>query len=458
MSHQPSAVGITPSIFKAYDVRGLYPSEINEDAARMIGRGFVAYLEARRIAVSHDMRLSSPSLAAAFVEGARAQGADVVDYGMMGTDMLYFAVARDGHDGGAQITASHNPKEYNGIKLVRKEAFPLSGDAGIGDIRDMIAAGRLPAPAREPGSLSHADVVDDYVRHVLSFIDPAIIKPFNVVLDAGNGIAGFVAPKLFVNLPCRIDALCFEVDGTFPNHEANPLIEENRRDITARVLETKADIGIAWDGDADRCFFIDGAGEFIAGDFITALLAEAFLIKHPGAKVVYDVRASYAVKDTVAKYGGTALMNRVGHAFFKRRMREENAIFGGEVTGHYYFRDNFYADNGFIPALLILELMSRKGQTLGELLAPLRSKYFISGEINTRVADMRIVREKLDGLSARYQAGRVYSLDGISVEFPDWHFNVRASNTEPMLRLNLEAVTPGLMAEKRDEILAFIRA
>ncbi len=458
MSHQPSAVGITPSIFKAYDVRGLYPSEINEDAARMIGRGFVAYLEARRIAVSHDMRLSSPSLAAAFVEGARAQGADVVDYGMMGTDMLYFAVARDGHDGGAQITASHNPKEYNGIKLVRKEAFPLSGDAGIGDIRDMIAAGRLPAPAREPGSLSHADVVDDYVRHVLSFIDPAIIKPFNVVLDAGNGIAGFVAPKLFVNLPCRIDALCFEVDGTFPNHEANPLIEENRRDITARVLETKADIGIAWDGDADRCFFIDGAGEFIAGDFITALLAEAFLIKHPGAKVVYDVRASYAVKDTVAKYGGTALMNRVGHAFFKRRMREENAIFGGEVTGHYYFRDNFYADNGFIPALLILELMSRKGQTLGELLAPLRSKYFISGEINTRVADMRIVQEKLDGLSARYQAGRVYSLDGISVEFPDWHFNVRASNTEPMLRLNLEAVTPGLMAEKRDEILAFIRA
>jgi phosphomannomutase len=458
MSHQPSAVGITPSIFKAYDVRGLYPSEINEDAARMIGRGFVAYLEARRIAVSHDMRLSSPSLAAAFVEGARAQGADVVDYGMMGTDMLYFAVARDGHDGGAQITASHNPKEYNGIKLVRKEAFPLSGDAGIGDIRDMIAAGRLPAPAREPGSLSHADVVDDYVRHVLSFIDPAIIKPFNVVLDAGNGIAGFVAPKLFVNLPCRIDALCFEVDGTFPNHEANPLIEENRRDITARVLETKADIGIAWDGDADRCFFIDGAGEFIAGDFITALLAEAFLIKHPGAKVVYDVRASYAVKDTVAKYGGTALMNRVGHAFFKRRMREENAIFGGEVTGHYYFRDNFYADNGFIPALLILELMSRKGQTLGELLAPLRSKYFISSEINTRVADMRIVQEKLDGLSARYQAGRVYSLDGISVEFPDWHFNVRASNTEPMLRLNLEAVTPGLMAEKRDEILAFIRA
>ena len=458
MSQHSSTVGINPSIFKAYDVRGLYPSEVNEDAARQIGRGFVAYLGARRIAVSRDMRLSSPALAAAFIGGARAQGADVVDYGMMGTDMLYFAVARDGHDGGAQITASHNPKEYNGIKMVRQEAFPLSGDAGIGDIRDTIAAGTLPAPANQPGGLSTANVVDDYATHVLSFIDPSIVKPFNVVLDAGNGIAGFVAPKLFASLPCRVDALCFEVDGTFPNHEANPLIEENRRDITERVVQTRADVGIAWDGDADRCFFLDGAGEFIAGDFITALLAEAFLIKHPGAKVVYDVRASYAVKDTVAKYGGTALMNRVGHAFFKRRMREENAIFGGEVTGHYYFRDNFYADNGFIPALLILELMSRKGRTLRELLAPLREKYFISGEINTRVADMRIVQEKLDGLSARYQTGRVYSIDGVSAEFPDWHFNVRATNTEPMLRLNLEAVTRELMEQKRDEILAFIRS
>jgi phosphomannomutase len=448
---------INSSIFKAYDVRGLYPSEVNEDAARLIGRAFVAYLEARRIAVSRDMRLSSPSVAAAFIEGAREQGADVVDYGLMGTDMMYFAVARDGHDGGAQITASHNPKEYNGIKLVRREAFPLSGDAGIGDIRDMIASGRLPPTAARVGSLSRSDIVNDYVEHVLSFIDVSVIKPFNVVLDAGNGIAGLVAPKLFQQLPTRVTALCFEVDGTFPNHEANPLIEENRRDIVERVKRDGADIGIAWDGDADRCFFIDGTGEFIAGDFITALLAEAFLLKHPGAKIVYDVRASYAVKDTAAKYGGTALMNRVGHAFFKRRMREEGAIFGGEVTGHYYFRDNFYADNGFIPALLILELMSRKGQTLRELLQPLREQYFISGEINTRVGDMGKVQEKLDGLAARYTNGRVYTLDGISAEFPDWHFNVRPSNTEPMLRLNLEATTPELMEQKRDEVLQFIR-
>jgi phosphomannomutase len=448
---------INPSIFKAYDVRGLYPSEVNEEAARLIGRAFVAYLDAKRIAVSRDMRTSSPAVAAAFIDGAREQGADVVDYGMMGTDMMYFAVARDGHDGGAMITASHNPKEYNGIKLVRREAFPLSGDAGIGEIRDMIAAGTIPPAAARPGGLSTKDVVEDYVEHVLSFIDPSIIKPFHVVLDAGNGIAGMVAPKLFARLPCRVTELCFEVDGTFPNHEANPLIEENRRDIVERVVKDKADIGIAWDGDADRCFFIDGTGDFISGDFVTALLAEAFLLKHPGAKIVYDLRASYAVKDIVAKYGGTALMNRVGHAFFKRRMREEGAIFGGEVTGHYYFRDNFYADNGFIPALLILELMSRKGQTLHELLAPLRERYFISGEINTKVSDMAAVQAKIDGLAARYTDGRTYTMDGVSVEYPDWHFNVRPSNTEPLLRLNLEATTPELMAEKRDEVLAFIR-
>jgi phosphomannomutase len=449
---------INPSIFKAYDVRGLYPSEVNEDAARQIGGGFVAYLGAKRIAVSRDMRLSSPSVAAAFIDGATEQGADVVDYGMNGTDMMYFAVARDGLDGGVQITASHNPKEYNGIKMVRREAFPLSGEAGIGDIRDMIEAGTIPPPAATRGTVTTKAILDDYVNHVMSFIDTSIIKPFNVVLDAGNGIAGMVAPRLFERLPVKRTELCFEVDGTFPNHEANPLIEENRRDIVERVVAEKADIGIAWDGDADRCFFIDGSGEFIAGDFVTALLAEAFLIKNPGAKVVYDVRASYAVKDMVAKYGGTALMNRVGHAFFKQRMREEQAIFGGEVTGHYYFRDYYYADNGFIPALLILELMSRKGMTLRDLLAPLREKYFISGEINTKLSDMSLIPAKLDGLARKYTDGRVYSLDGISAEYPDWHFNVRASNTEPMLRLNLEATTAELMERKRDEVLAFIRA
>jgi phosphomannomutase len=451
-------MNLNPDIFKAYDVRGVYPGEVNEDAARAIGAAFVVYLQAKRIGVSRDMRLSSPTMAAAFIDGATSQGADVVDYGMMATDMLYFAVATDGLDGGVQITASHNPKQYNGMKMVRKDAWPLSGEEGLKEIREMIAANQVPPAAARRGTVTTRNVLDAYVTHVMSFIDPSVIKPFNVVLDAGSGMGGLVAPRLFDLLPCKTTRLCFEVDGRFPNHEANPLIEENRKDIVARVVAEKADIGIAWDGDADRCFFIDGTGAFVSGDFITALLAEAFLLKHPGATVIYDLRASYAVKDTVARLGGTSLMNRVGHAFFKKRMRETNGIFGGEVTGHYYFRDNFFADNGFIPALLILELMSKKGQSLHELLRPLAEKYFISGEINTKLQNMDQVAPRLVALAARYAgAPNVYELDGISIVYPDWHFNVRASNTEPLLRLNLEATTEEKMAEKRDEVLALIR-
>ncbi len=445
------------SIFKAYDIRGIYPGEIDEEAARAIGAGFAAYLGARRIAVGRDMRLSSPALAAAFIDGATSQGTDVVDYGMIPTDMLYFAVARDGHDGGVEVTASHNPKQYNGLKMVRKEALPLSGDAGIGDIRDMIANNRLPPAAARRGQVTPADALDRYVEHVMSFIDPSLVKPFNVVLDAGSGMGGLIAPKLFERLPCRTTRLCFEIDGRFPNHEANPLIEENRQDIVEAVLAQKADIGIAWDGDADRCFFIDGTGEFVSGDFVTALLAEAFLLRHPGASVVYDLRASHAVRDTVARYGGTALMNRVGHAFIKQRMRDSQAIFGGEVTGHYYFRDNFYADNGFIPALLMLELMSKKAKSLQQLLDPLRREYFISGEINTKLAGMDAVPATLERIAARYGDGGQANLDGLSVEYDDWHFNVRPSNTDPVLRLNLEAKTPEMMAARRDEVLAIIR-
>jgi phosphomannomutase len=449
---------LNPGIFKAYDVRGLYPEEIHEDGARAIGRAFVAYLNAERIGIGRDMRLSSPALAAAFIEGATAQGADVVDFGMVPTDLLYFAVASEGLDGGVEVTASHNPKQYNGMKMVRRGAFALSGDAGIDAIRDMIGTAGIPAPSRPRGEITQKDLVDAYVRHVTSFIDPGIIKPFTVVLDAGSGMGGLIAPRLFDNLPCVTTRLCFEIDGRFPNHEANPLIEENRRDIVERVVAERADIGIAWDGDADRCFFIDGAGDFVPGDFVTALLAEAFLRKHPGASIVYDLRASHAVKDVVAQFGGQSFMNRVGHAFFKTRMRETNAIFGGEVTGHYYFRDNFYADNGFIPALLMLELMSKRGESLRDLLEPLRSRYFISGEINTRLASMDDVPEKLQAIAAKYADGHQYKLDGISVEYSDWHFNVRPSNTEPLLRLNLEATTPDMMAAKRDELLALIRA
>ena len=470
---------IAADIFKAYDVRGVYPSEVNEEGARAIGAAFVAYLRRgegapgvsnpKRIAIGRDMRLSSPALAAAFIDGATSQGCDIVDYGMISTDMLYFAVAHDRgagapgvddvpHDGGVMVTASHNPRQYNGLKMVREHAFPLSGDAGIGDIRDMVVGDKIPAATAKRGTVTTKDVLNAYVDHVMGFIDPSVIKPFNVVLDAGSGMGGLVAPKLFDRLPCRTTRLCFDIDGRFPNHEANPLIEENRKDIVERVVREKADIGIAWDGDADRCFFIDGRGEFISGDFITALLSEAFLLKHPGSKVIYDLRASFAVRDTAAKYGSEALMNRVGHAFFKRRMRETNAIFGGEVTGHYYFRDNFYADNGFIPALLMLELMSKKGQSLEELVRPLEAKYFISGEINTKLASMDLVPRKLDTIAAKYGDAKQYKLDGLSVEYPDWHFNVRPSNTEPLLRLNLEATTSQMMAAKRDEVLTLIRS
>jgi len=448
---------INTEIFKAYDVRGLYPGEINEEVARQIGRGFVAYLGASRIGVSRDMRLSSPGIAAAFIQGAREQGADVTDYGMLGTDMLYFGVVKDELEGGAQITASHNPKQYNGVKMVRSGALPLSGDEGLGEIRDMIVNGTLPPISATPGSVAPRNLIFEYIDKVTSFIDLSEIKPFDVVLDAGSGMAGLVAPLLFDQLPCKTTKLCFDIDGSFPNHEANPLIEENRRDITDEVVRRRADIGIAWDGDADRCFFIDGSGEFISGDFITALLAEAFLLKHPGATIIYDLRASRAVKDTVERHGGRALMNRVGHAFIKRRMRDEDGIFAGEVTGHYYFRDFSYADNGFIPALLILELMSKKDKSLRDLLEPLRERYFISGEINTKLGTMGEVPKKLAAIEQRYKDGEIAKLDGISVDYPDWHFNVRPSNTEPLLRLNLEANTPEQMEQRRDEVLSIIR-
>lgn len=446
------------NVFKAYDVRGLYPSEIDEQLTEHIGRAFVAHLEASRIVVSRDMRLSSPTLARAFIAGARMQGADVTDIGLMGTDQMYFAVASGDYDGGAQITASHNPGRYNGVKLVGRQALPLSGDSGISDIRDMLLADTVPPASKHRGGYEELNVLKDYLDYVLTFVDTSKIKSYSLALDAGCGMASQVAPALFDHLPCRTTRLCFNLDGTFPTHEANPLIEDNRRDLIEAVLATPADAGIAWDGDADRCFFVDGEGIFVAGDFITALLAESFLRKAPGSSVVYDVRASRAVRDTVVEHGGRALMNRVGHAFFKKRMRDEEAIFGGEVTGHYYFRDYYYADNGFIPALLILELMSVRGQSLSELLAPYRERYFISGEINTPLTDQGIVSEKLRVLAERYSDAHVYRMDGVSVEYPSWHFNVRPSNTEPLLRLNLEGSTKQELESRLEEVLELIRA
>jgi phosphomannomutase len=446
---------IEPGIFKAYDIRGLYPSQLHAELARRIGRAFVDYLGARRVAVGRDCRLSSPELAAAFVEGARSQGAEVTDIGVVGTDMLYYYVARRDLDGGAIVTASHNPKEWNGVKLVRRGALALSGDAGIKEIREWIVDGRYAETPPVTGGLLAAGVREDYAEHCLSFVDAAAIPRFKVVLDAANGMGAVGADAVFRRLPVETVRMYFDLDGTFPNHPADPLLEENRRDIVQRVRAERADLGIAWDGDADRCFFIDDTGEYVPGDFVTALLGEAFARREPGAKIVYDVRASRAVADRVGVAGGVPLMNRVGHAFIKKRMRDENAVFGGEVSGHFYFRENWFADNGMIPALLVLEKLGREGRRLSQILAPLRERYHISGEVNSRVDD---VGRALARVEERYGDARIGRLDGVSVDYDDWHFNVRPSNTEPLLRLNLEAGTRADMERRRDEVLALIRS
>jgi phosphomannomutase len=450
------AARVEPSIFKAYDIRGITPSQLDPDVARRIGRAFVDYLGAKKVAVGRDARLSSPELSAAFVHGVRSQGCAVVDIGVVGTDMLYYFVARHRLEGGAIITASHNPKEWNGIKMVRQGALALSGDAGIKEIREALLAGRFADdPAPSVPEAEKVPVSDDYALHCLSFIDPSAVRPLKVVMDTGNGMGAIGAQAIFPRLPVEMVPMYFELDGTFPNHPADPLLEENRLEIMARVPAEGAALGIAWDGDADRCFFIDDTGRFVPGDFVTALLGERFCRREEGARIVYDVRASRAVPDRVRAAGGEALMHRVGHAFMKKRMRDENAIFGGEVSGHFYFRENWFADNGMIPALLMLELIGRSGRRLSEILEPIRARYFISGEVNSKVAD---VEAAVGRIEERYRDGRISRLDGISVDYDDWHFNVRPSNTEPLLRLNLEAYTKDDMERRRDEVLALIRA
>ncbi len=449
-------------IFKAYDIRGLHGSEMDEGTARAIGRAFARVLGRLRgkqpgelrVGLGRDMRLTAPAMAAAVRDGLVAEGVTVLDAGMVATEMLYHLVGARELDGGAMVTASHNPKAYTGVKLVREGALPLSGDAGIGDVRDEIGAGLGEAPGG--GSCEAVDVWDKFHSHALSFIDPANVKPMKVVVDGGNGMAGPMVGPILERLPLKLEEMYFVPDGEFPDHEPNPLLEENRRLIMERVRASGADLGIAWDGDADRCFFIDASGEFCDGDFICALLARAALRKKPGATILYDPRSSRAVPDLVAAEGGRSALSRVGHAFFKARMREEGAAFGGEVSGHYYFRDFWNADSGTIPALLMLELLSLDGRGLGELMEEFRSKYFISGEVNSEVADPAA---KLEEIAARYSDGELTRLDGVSIDYPDWHFNVRPSNTEPLLRLNLESlVSREDMERRRDEVLALIRA
>jgi phosphomannomutase len=454
-------VELNPGIFKAYDIRGIYGEELDESTAYDIGRSFVRVLaELReiqqrelRIGLGRDMRLTAPKMAAELRDGMIAEGAKVIDAGMVATEMLYHLVGSRNLDGGAMVTASHNPKAYTGVKLVREGALPLSGDAGIAEVRATIEAGLGDSPGG--GSLEEVDIWDEYRAHALGFIDPDQIKPMKVVVDGGNGMGGPMVGPILEKLPLELEKMYFVPDGEFPDHEPNPLLEENRRLIIDRVRSTGADLGIAWDGDADRCFFIDASGEFCDGDFVCALLARSILAKNPGAMILYDPRSSRAVPDLIAADGGRSGLSRVGHAFFKARMREEHAAFGGEVSGHYYFRDFWNADSGTIPALLMLELLSKDGRTIGELMAQFRSRYFISGEINTEVADQA---GKLDEIRERYADGEITELDGVSVDYPEWHFNVRPSNTEPLLRLNLESlVSREDMERRRDEVLGLIR-
>jgi phosphomannomutase len=395
-------------------------------------------------------------MAEAAIAGAAEAGADVLELGLVATEMVYFAVGELGLDGGIVVTASHNPKDYTGLKIVREGALPVGGESGLLEIRDRAMAEPATSEGLSPGQVEPYDIWEQYVERVLSFVDVEAIKPLKVVIDAGNGMAGVMLPPVLERLPqLKVVRCYFEPDGTFPNHLPNPLLPENREFIVAKTLEEQADFGAAFDGDADRCFFVDDSGEFVPGDFVTALFAELVLAKEPGAKIIYDVRASWAVPQTIERAGGVPLINRVGHAFIKQRMREEHAAFGGEVSGHYYFRDFSQADSGAVPFLLMLQLLSQRGQKLSEILRPFRERFFITGELNTPVEDVDATLRELEG---RFGAeGRVTHLDGLSVNADDWHFNVRPSNTEPLLRLNLEALDPALMERKRDEVLAVIR-
>ncbi len=443
---------VNPGIFKAYDIRGIYPRDLDENTAYLIGRAFATFLKPEKVLVGRDMRLSGPAMFAQVTRGLMEQGVDVIDIGMVSTDQYYFACTKLQLPG-IMVTASHNPKEYSGFKMVRQMPYLLSGDEGIQDLRRIIESDAFATPTRQ-GTMSQLDLSDEFVEAVLKLIDISSLKPLKVVADTGNGMVGPILERVYARLPVQLIGMYLEPDGNLPNHGLDPLQPENRADLVQRVLDEKADLGFAFDGDGDRFFTIDDRGEFVAGDYLTALLGRYLISKHPGSTILYDVRASWAVKDMAEAAGGKALMERVGHAFIKRRMADEDALFAGEVSGHYYFRDFNFADSGIIPSLLVMEMVSQSGQKLSEMLAELESKYFISGEINSKVAD---VKAKIQELATRYADAEIGWMDGISVTYPSWHFNVRPSNTEPLMRLNLEALSQAEMERRRDEVLAIIR-
>ncbi len=446
---------VNPAIFKAYDIRGIYPTDLNEEAGYAIGRAFSAFLKVDTVIVGRDMRLSGPQMFEAISRGLMDQGSDVINIGMVSTDQYYYACATLGH-AGIMVTASHNPKEYSGMKMVRKMPQLLSGDEGIQDLRRIVENDNFPAPSRK-GTMTEKDLTEDFVNMILSLLDADAPANLKVIADTGNGMVGPILKRVYGQLPSiDLTGMYLDPDGSLPNHGLDPLQPENRAELQARVVSEGADIGFAFDGDGDRFFTIDDRGQFVSGDFLTALMGQYYLEKYPGSKIVYDVRASWAVPDLISAAGGIPLMERVGHAFIKRRMAHEEAVYGGEVTGHYYFKDFFFADSGLVPSLIILEMLSKKKAKLSDLLEPLEAKYFISGEINSRISGEP--KEKMAELAKTFKNGQVEWFDGVSVSFDDWHFNVRPSNTEPLLRLNLEAKSRELMAEKRDHILEIIRS
>ncbi len=457
MANPASDIG---KAFGAYDIRGIYPTALNEDIAYKVGRGLVVFLGATEVLVGRDMRLSSPALAQAVMRGITDQGANAVELGMTTTDELYFAVGKYNAPAGVMITASHNPGDYNGLKLCREGAIPLSDNTGVFAIRDMVIANDFPTPAAK-GQVTQRDVLAEFVQHALSFIDKAAIVPMKVVADAGNGMAGLLLPSVFAELPqCTLYPLYFELDGHFPHHPASPIEPENMADLQAQVRATGADIGVAFDGDADRMFITDEHGALIDGSTVTATVATSLLRKHPGSTILYNLISSRSVPEAIERAGGKAIRTRVGHSFIKPQMRSENAIFGGEHSGHFYFRDNFYADSGLIAFLHVLELVSQEHTTVSRLVAPFQSR-FASGEINTKVASHAVVAQKIQQIEQQFASepgAQIDTLDGVSVNFPNWWFNVRGSNTEPLLRLNVEGDTRALMEAGRDRALAIIQS
>jgi phosphomannomutase len=445
------------SIFKAYDIRGVYPESLDEDVAGDIGRAFVTHLDlsGSRVIVARDMRISGEALEKAFIQGVTEAGADVLDLGLVSTDALYFAVGHLEEPGGAMVTASHNPKDYNGFKLCREEAIALSGDAGLGQIRDLIVSGDLPGSAEYPGSVEETDITVDYAKHCLNFIRTEGLRPLKVVIDAGNGMAGKMVPPIFEHLPFEYVPMYFELDGSFPNHPPNPIEPENVRELQERVVAEGADFGVAFDGDADRCFIIDEEGTTISGDLAAALIAKNVLEKEPGATVLYSAVCSKAFPELVEREGGKAIRTKAGHSIIKPQMRKYDAAFGGEHSAHFYFRDNYFADSGIIAMLTIAELVGRQEEPVSKLLSPI-DPYIRSGEINSEVEDQGATLEMVEDRFATDDA-KVDHLDGLTVDLGDWWFNLRPSNTEPLLRLNVEAEDKNTMERKRDELLSLIR-